>query len=112
MVTNPQKGFTFDAPTANVDGSPVATGEIAKYQLGVGLTTGNYTTILDDVDLTPDSAGKQIIPTSAIKSLAFGAYFAAVRAVTSAGNQSAWSTETQFALVAPTPNPPTGLSVA
>lgn len=106
------KGILFDAPTTNQDGSAIPAGEITKYQLGIGTTSGNYTTIIDDVDFTPDTAtGKQIIPKSALSALQAGVpYFAAVRAV-SVGGASPWSMEVQFIIALPIPSPPVGLQV-
>lgn len=114
MITNPTKGFTFDAPAKNTDGSDITADEIAKYQLGLGTTSGNYATIIDDADLTPDADGKQFTPLTAFGTLAFGQYFAAVRAVTKDGQNSDWSAEVTFALVAPPviPVKPENFSVA
>lgn len=94
-------------PTTNTDGTPISTGEITGYQLGVGLSTGSYTIL---TSVTGPSATS--IAISAITPmLAANTYFAAVRAVTAAGN-SGWSNEASFTIAPPIPSNPTSFGVA
>ncbi len=108
-VVNPKTGFTYDLPTQNEDGSPLAPTDIAKFQVGFGQVSGTYTLVKDDVTL---EAGKQTSPLSLAGGLAFGQWFAALRTVSKDSITSAWSTEMAFELRAPTPKPPSNPLIA
>lgn len=101
--------LSHSAPTQFTDGTPIPAGTITKYQYGFGTTSGQYTTIKDDVDLTSDASGKQ---TYAIPALAFGDWFAAARAVTKDGATGAWGNEIVFTIAAKTPKPITDFIAA
>lgn len=105
---NPKTGFTYDLPTQNTDGSALAPSQIAKFQIGLGTTSGQYTVIKDD--LTIETA-KQTTPLSLIGTLAYGQWYAAVRTVSKDGKTSAWSAEVAFVLEAPTPEPPGNFTI-
>lgn len=102
----------FDAPTKFTDGGSIPVGTIAKYQYGFGRVSRQYTLIVDDTDMTPDSQGKQQAPTSIAGQLAFGQWFGAARAVSKDGPVSAWSNEAAFTVDAQTPEAPANFSVA
>lgn len=106
---NPKVGFSYDAPTTDVDGNPFPASKIAKYQIGVGPTSGNYTLIVDDVAF---ENGKQLTPMTLFSSLAFGQWYGAARVVSTDGKTSAWSNEAAFVLEAVAPSPPTGFTVS
>lgn len=99
--------FNWSDPTTNTDGTPITTGEITGYQLGVGIATGTYTTL---TSITGASAASEAI--SAISpALTPNTYFAAVRAITASGS-SAWSNEVSFVIAPEVPSAPTGFGVA
>ena len=103
-MTNPSK-FTWADPTANTDGSPIASGEITGYQVGVrssGGAAGTYPTLVSAA-ATDSSA---VVP-----ALAAGSYAAAVQTLSASNGNSAWSGEVTFSIVA-SPNPPSGFTVA
>ena len=109
------KTLTLILPTANTDGSAVVAGEVTDVQIGFGTATGNYTLVADDTAFAAqtDANGVVTIPfTSLNETLASGNWFAASRVKTAAGQVSGWSKEATFAIVPPTPNPPTGFSIA
>jgi hypothetical protein len=99
--------ITWTPPVANTNNSPILTGEITGYTVGIrdvnaaGSVAGTYTTSF------PASA----TATSAlIPALAPGSYAAAVQADT-VNSMSAWSAETLFSVVL-VPNPPTNVALA
>jgi len=113
-MPNPTQ-VTWNDPTANVDGSPIAAGEITGYTIGVrdtsaaGSAAGTY----------PYTAGAPATAVSELLSaltpvLPTGKPLAvAVKADTAAGS-SAWSAETTFTLAPPAPpvpDAPSGLTV-
>jgi hypothetical protein len=113
-MTNPTV-FTWVDPTTNVDGSPIAPGEITGYTLGIrdinatGSVVGTYPTQIT-APATATSELFSALPTV----LAPGTYVAAIETVT-ASNTSAWSSpEATFVIPAPipVPNPPTGFSAS
>lgn len=108
-TVNPTKGFSYDPPTQNTDGSPLKLTDIAKFQLGFGQTPGNYTLIKDDVQL---EVGKQSSPISLATGLAYGQWYVAARTVSKDGVNSAWSAELPFELRPPVPEPPVNFSLA
>jgi hypothetical protein len=95
--------------TQFTDGTAIPVGTITKYQYGFGSTSGQYTTIKDDLDLTSDASGKQ---TYAVPVLAFGDWFSAARAVTKDGATAAWGNETAFTLAPKVPKPITDFASA
>lgn len=105
---NPKVGFTYDAPTQDVDGNPFPASKIAKYQIGVGQTSGVYPQIFDDVEF---ENGKQSTPITLLGVLAFGQWYAAARVVSTDGKTSAWSNEAAFVLEAVTPEAPANFTV-
>lgn len=106
---NPAKGFTYPLPTQNEDGSPLAPADIAKFQIGLGQTSGAYTLIKDDVTV---EAGSEVTPMSLLGTLAFGQWYAAVRTVSQAGKTSKWSPEVAFVLEAPVPSAPGNFTIS
>jgi len=118
-VTNPTQ-VSWQDPTTNVDGSPIATGEVTGYEVGVRDTTaagsvaGTYpwdirapataTSELFSV-LTPS------LPTGKLLAVSVRANTAGVDA---SGNpvNSAWANEATFTLPTPAPVPNAPASVA
>lgn len=94
--------LVHSASTQFTDGSAIPAGTIVKYQYGFGTTSGQYTTIRDDLDLTSDASGKQ---TYTVPALAFGQWYSAARAVTKDGATAAWGNEVAFSLAAKEPKP-------
>jgi hypothetical protein len=121
MMTAPTK-FVWTDPTTNVDGSPIAAGEVTAYEIGVRDTTatGSAAGTYPFGIKAPPSATFE--PFSALQpALPIGVLLAAaVRTDTGAvdGNNnpinSAWTAEVTFTLPVPPPipNPPTGFTVA
>jgi len=107
-VVNPTL-LIHSAPTQFTDGTSIPAGTITKYQYGFGTTSGQYTSIKDDVDLTSDANGKQ---TYAIPTLALGNWFAAARAVTKDGATGAWGNEVAFTFAPKEPKPITDFAAA
>lgn len=105
---NPKTGFSFDPPTQNTDGTALKLTDIAKFQIGLGQTSGEYTLVKDDLTI---EQGKQVTPLSLVGQLAYGQWYAAARTVSKDGKVSEWSGEVAFVLEPPTPNAPTGFSV-
>ena len=114
--------FSWQDPTTNVDGSPIATGEITGYEIGVRDTTaaGSAAGIYAFGAKAPATATTELISLlNPVLPKGVG-LAAAVRANTAGvdgnGNpiNSAWSAETTFQLAvpAPVPNPPTGFTAA
>jgi hypothetical protein len=97
-------------PTTNVDGTPLASGEITGYKVGVreGGTAGTYTSFAS----VP--AGSTSCALSALSPAlpASGSFEVAVQAESTTNGNSAWSAEASFTLVVSPPNPPTSLSVS
>jgi hypothetical protein len=85
------------------------------YEYGFSQTPGGpYTKIVPDTDFTPDAQGKQTASLD-LSGFAFGQWYAASRAVTTAalGSQaSVWSSEAAFLVQAKTPEAPRNFSVA
>jgi hypothetical protein len=115
---NPQNAI-FTPPTTNVDGSPIAAGEIASYLLQVGLVASagqpqTFPTTFSDLVVTPAANGTISVPVSDLGTLAPGNYVGTVSAVTAGGVISAPSNVANFSIGATvvTPNPPTGLTFA
>jgi len=109
---NPKTGFSFDVPTQNTDGTALAAADIAKFQIGLGQTSGQYTLIKDDLTI---EVGKQTTPMSLFGQLAYGQWYASVRTVTTpakGAKTSAWGPEIAFVLEAATPNAPSNFSIA
>lgn len=94
---------SWNPPTKNADGSPLQGGEITGYEIGIGPSAGNYSTIVPVAD--PAAAVKAI---EALK-LPMGDYAAAIRTVGPA--DSAWSQPTFFKVTL-VPMAPTDFRIA
>lgn len=107
-MSNPTT-ITWTDPTTNVDGTPIAAGEITGYTIGVRLATGVAGTYPFSAAVADPAAVKGMI--SALSQiLSPGSYMAAVQA--NGPVDSVWSAEAPFTIAAPQPNPPSGLKVA
>jgi hypothetical protein len=108
---NPKQGFSYDVPSTDVDGNPFPASKIAKYQIGLRRTgsAGTYEMVVDDAQF---EAGRQVSAMTLFGNLAYGQWFAAVRAVSTEGPVSAWSPEVGFVLQAVAPSAPGNFSVA
>lgn len=91
--------FAWVAPVNNIDGT--AATDLATYHLYQSPTSGVYTGAAIDTGSTAT--------TFTLKKVSFGKSFFIVRAVNTAGKESANSNEVNFT-VASVPNPPTGFS--
>lgn len=96
------KTFTWTDPLTNTDGSPIAAGEISGYEIGIGTSSGQYTTLYQVTGAAATSFSTDVKTP--------GSYFTAVRAIGPA--DSAWSAETTFSIAQPVPNPPTNFTVS
>jgi len=111
-MANPVK-FTWAAPTANADGTPIAAGEITGYQIGIRKSTdpvpaqagGVYPTLMPAEPSSVFSEALALLTPP----LASGSYFAAIQATTANG-PSLWSTEISFSWVS-LPLPPGSFAV-
>jgi hypothetical protein len=101
--------FTWTDPTTNTDGSPITTGEITGYQIGVRPSTGSAGTYPVTVAVSGPTTTSEAL--SAITPpLTPGSYAAAIRSV--GPTDSAWSNEATFTIAAPVPSAPTGFAVS
>jgi hypothetical protein len=98
-------------PTTNTDGTPIASGEITGYAVGVRLASGTAGTY-------PYQATAPATATSELLSLLTPvlptgeALIGAVQAISATNGNSAWSSESSsFTLLAP-PSAPTGFTVS
>jgi len=115
-VINPNTAkFSWTDATTNADGSPIQSGEITGYVVGVrsaeGTTqpdplTGSYP--LNSPTVAASAVSEAVAAMSPM--LQPDTYFAAVRSV--GPMNSAWSAETEFTIAQPQPNPPTSFGVA
>jgi hypothetical protein len=103
--------FSWTDPTINVDGSPLQTGEVSGYAIGIrsataaGSAAGTYTI---NVQVAGASAANEAL--SAIGTvLKPDTYAAAVQSVGPVN--SAWSSEIEFTIAQPVPSPPTDFTV-
>lgn len=98
-------------PTTNVDGTPIAAGEITGYSVGVRLASGVAGTY-PYVATAPATATSELL-SLLVPVLPTGqSLIGAVQALSTANGPSKWSTESAaFTLLAP-PNPPTGFTVS
>ncbi len=100
--------FQWTDPTTNADGSAITAGEITGYTVGVraaGGTVGTYPI----TGAVANAAATSELITALSQILLPGTYFAAVQ--TNGPVNSAWSAEVSFTVLAPQPNPPSGLKV-
>lgn len=74
--------LTWEAPTTNVDGTPLT--DLAGYKIYYGVSSGEYTKVIIITDN---------ITTYTIENLSSGTYYFAVTAYDTAGNESAYSNE-------------------
>lgn len=120
-MSNPTK-VTWVDPTTNVDGTPIAAGEITAYEIGVRDTTaaGSVAGTYPWSVKAPPSATTELLslisptlPTGVLLATAVRADTAGVDANGNPVN-SAWTAEQTFTLAAPAsvPNPPTSFTVA
>lgn len=109
-MANPTK-IRYKLPTSNTDGSPLPVSGIKHIELGLGVTSGQYTTIVADVTFTPGPDGMSEEPLARFN-LIPGTYFMAGRTVSTANIMSAWSTEVSFVIEPPIPNTVSDFSVA
>jgi len=113
IMTNPTQ-VTWTDPATNVDGSPIAAGEITGYTVGVrdtsapGSAAGTY----------PFMATAPATATSELFALLnpvlpVGKPLAVAVQANTTGPSSAWSAEADFTIAPPppVPNPPTTISV-
>jgi hypothetical protein len=111
MTMNPTT-FTWVDPTTNTDGSPLAAGEITGYTIGVrsstaaGSVAGTYPAMTVIASATAVSEAVSALSTVLVP----GAYAAAIRS--NGPVNSAWSTETAFTILPPTPSAPTAFTAA
>lgn len=110
-MANPTR-IKYKIPTSNTDGTALPAAQIKHIEIGIGTTTGQYTTLRADATFTPAADGMSEELLSAFGTLAPGTYFAAARTVSVANIMSEWSNEAQFVIEPPIPNPPTSFSVA
>lgn len=102
----------FDAPTRYVDGSPIPSNGILRYEYGFSSNPqGPFTGMVLDSNFTPDSDGKQEHPLN-LSTFAFGQWYVAGRAVSADNQTSAWTVGQPFEVRAKVPEPPQNFSVA
>lgn len=105
-MSNPTK-FNITDATTNVDGTPIAAGEVTGFQIGVRPASGTAGTY---PMLTPVAATATTEPLASLSTLLVAGDYAA--AIMSLGPvNSAWSKEVTFTLTPPVPNPP-GFGIA
>lgn len=104
--------FSWTDPTTNTDGSPIQSGELTGYAIGIrsatatGSVVGTYTIT---AQVSGAAAANEAL--SAIGTvLKPDTYAAAIQSV--GPINSAWSSEIEFTIAQPVPNPPTGFTVA
>jgi hypothetical protein len=102
---------TWVDPTENIDGTPIAAGEITGYTVGIrntataGSTAGTY-----PITVAAPAGATSILLSAVTPPLVGGSYALSVQATTAQG-PSAWATETTFTIVE-VPKAPTGLKVS
>jgi S1-C subfamily serine protease len=110
-MANPNS-FSWTDPTTSTDGTPLVSGEVTGYTIGIRSTTaigsvvGTYpiTTAIASPTATSE-------PGSALPLLVADTYAAAIQS--NGPVNSAWSTpEVTFTIAPGVPNPPTGFSIA
>lgn len=111
-VISPVSGtFTWVDATTNTDGSAIAAGEITGYQIGVrsataqGSVAGTYPILLP----TAAASATSEAVSAATPMLQPDTYFAAIRST--GPLNSAWTSELEFTIAQPVPQPPSGFSV-
>lgn len=104
--------FSWTDPTTSVDGSPLQAGEVTGYAIGIrsatatGSVAGTY-----PITASVSGAAAANEAVSAIGTvLKPDTYAAAIQSVGPVN--SAWSTEIQFTIAQPVPEPPTGFGIA
>jgi hypothetical protein len=106
--------ITFDAPVAFTDGTQIPVNAIARYEYVFSQSqTGPWSRVVSDTDFTPNPQGKQTHEID-LAGFAFGQWYAASRAVTTAAfgsMTSALSNVAPFEVQARAPGPPTNFSV-
>lgn len=115
-MSNPTT-IAWTDPTTNLDGTPVAPGEITAYLIGVRSTTasGSVAGTYPIQATAQGAAASQELISALGAALAPDTYAVAVQTV--GPTNSAWSTEASFTIAPivppplPVPNPPTGLTV-
>lgn len=109
-MTTPTQ-VTWTDPTTNVDGTPIAAGEVTGYMIGVRDTsaTGSAAGTYPFTATAPATATSELFSLLA-PVLPTGKPLAVAAQTLSANGNSAWSAEATFTLPS-IPNPPTALSV-
>lgn len=109
------KNFSWTVPTQNVDGSPIAAGEITGFQIGVRPASspavaqngGTY-----PINMPVDPATATSDPLSELNPpLTPGNYFCAIQTLSTTNGNSAWTNEFAFT-VFPQPEAPSNFAVA
>lgn len=101
--------LTWEAPTTNVNGSPLT--DLARYEVQVGTAPGTFPTPPVAVGASGPAPAPGTVVAWPCVGLADGQRYARVRAVDLAGNPSAWSTEVPFVFDAVAPSAPANLRV-
>ena len=110
-MTNPT-GFTWVDPTTNVDGTPIAAGEVTGYTIGIRSTTatgsvaGTYPIM---AQVSGATATNELL-TALGTVLKPDTYAAAIQ--TAGPVPSAFTAEVTFTIAPAQPSPPTGFTVA
>ena len=122
-VTVLNAGFTWQDPTLNTNGTTTASGGLSGYNIGVR-AVGSSTVTANPPGTYPNNCAVSGATATSLTTAAFlaavspqlvaGTYFAAVQAVGVSPNEGigAWSSEVEFVIPAPTPNPPANFTVA
>lgn len=110
-MPNPTQ-FSWADATTNTDGTPLVAGEITGYNIGVRSTTaaGSVAGVYPMLTKVTDPAATKEALNALTPILVPGSYAAAIQST--GPIDSAWSTETTFSIVPPTPSSPTNFSVA
>lgn len=103
-MPNPTR-FTWVDPTTNTDGTAITAGEVTGYEIGIRVTAGSVAGIYPIIATVPGATAASELLTALGTVLVPGSYAAAIRS--SGPIASAWSAETTFTIVPPTPSAPT-----
>ena len=104
--------FNWTDATTNTDGSAIVSGEITGFLIGIRSTTATGSVAGTYPINSPSIAASAVSEAVALitPSLQPDTYAAAIKSVGPVN--SAWSTEVQFQIAQPVPNPPTAFGVA
>jgi hypothetical protein len=95
------KTFSWKAPTARTDGSPLRINEIQKYIIGCSKQTGQYD------DLRAEAPGNVTTQQIANSFFGHGDFFCTMRTVDTADREGPWGNEVTFNIPIPPPRAPT-----